>query len=314
MAKKREKFDSKKVRVNEEELAITKIGELITAEQNPFFIFLVFGCLLLFIFFLPTLVHYFNKEEEKPDYSLPNTQDKINNSNTLENQEDAMYELHNTLSISLEEDITIKNFRFENTTFIFTVINNGSNRFSFNQKNYFLEMYTENNTLLERIILVKDTIPKEASVDFSYPIMQNTATNTKKIRFVEKAIADYPNITLNKTEAEEQLLVCENEVETLSYHFKEDKLEAINDVINYSNQNTNYNVKLEEWKNKVSFYNNTHGVSSTFIETGNSFIVNTIIDLKTTNINTLSNAHYYRLDTEPKVVNFEMESRGFRCK
>lgn len=91
-------------------------------------------------------------------------------------------------------------------------------------------------------------------------------------------------------------------------------MEAINDVINYSNQNTNYNVKLEEWKNKVSFYNNTHGVSSTFIETGNSFIVNTIIDLKMTNINTLSNAHYYRLDTEPKVVNFEMESRGFRCK
>lgn len=314
MTKKRTKFDSKKVRVNEEELAITKIGELTMAEQNPLFIFLVFGSLLLFIFFLPTLVNYFNKEEEKPDYSLPNKQDKVDNSDTMDNQDEVIYELSNTLSISLEENIIIKDFYLEDTHFTFTVTNNRNTRFSFNQKNYFLEMYSDDNTLLERIILVKDTIAKGASVDFSYSVMESTAANAKKIRFVEKGVADYPNITLEKTETGEQLLVCENDGETLTYHFKENKLETINEVVNYSNQNTSYSVKLEEWKNKVNLYNNTNGVLSTFMEAGNSFVVNTIVDLKMANINTLSNAYYYLLDTEPKVVKFEMESRGFRCK
>ena len=72
--------------------------------------------------------------------------------------------------------------------------------------------------------------------------------------------------------------------------------------------------KLEEWKNKVNLYNNINGVLSTFMEAENSFVVNTIVNLKTANINTLSNVHYYLLDTEPKVVKFEMESRRFRCK
>ncbi len=312
---KKEKFDSKNVIINKEELSITKIGEMTTSEQNPIFIFFLFGVLLVFIFFLPTIVNYFNKEDEKPDYSvIDNKTGHEKEENPNENEDVVFYTFGESLSIPLEDTLLVQNFHLEGNTLSFTITNKGDSRFHFNQKNYFLETYTEENTLLERVILAKESISKETSVDFSYPILESTAANMKKIRFIEKEIADYPNITLEKNDANEEVLVCTNNKETLTYKFKDQKLFSITDVVNYSLEDNGYNTKLEEWKNKSALYNTIGGISSTFIEAGNGFIVNTVLDLANAKLNNVNNEHYYSYETLGKVVKFEMEARGFSCK
>ena len=49
---KKQKFDTKNIKINEEELSITKIGDMTTAEQSPFLVIGIFITLLVFIFFL----------------------------------------------------------------------------------------------------------------------------------------------------------------------------------------------------------------------------------------------------------------------
>lgn len=311
--KKKQVFDVKKVKINEEELSITKIGEITSGEQSPFLVIGIFLVLLVFIFFLPNLVNLIKGESTKTDYGTP-TEKEPEPEEPIE-KEEPYYELSDTLKVSLEETLVLNKFKIENSEIQFTITNNGENRFNFNRKNYFLELYTEENTFLERIILKKVTIPKEESVTFNYTISEVTATNTKKIRFVEKEIADYPNIELTKNDAGEELLVCTRDFETLTYKFQTGKLQTITDVVNNTNkEDASYNEKLEEWKNKVATYNNIGGISSTWIDTGNGFFVNTVLDLEKVKLENIDNENYYAYETEAKIVKFEMEARGFTCK
>lgn len=309
--KKKQNFDGKKIKINEEELSITKIGEMTTAEQSPFLIIGIFLFLLLFIFFLPSLVNFI-KGDVTTDYGTP-TEKEPEKEQEPEEKEEAYYELNDTLNVSLEKTLVINNFKLENNEIEFTITNNGETRFNFNKKNYFLELYTIENTLLERIILKKESIDKETSTTFRYSLVSSKEI-VKKIRFVEKEIADYPNIDLQKNEAGEELLVCTKETETLTYKFQEGKLVTITDEINNTNTEEDDNALLESWKNKSAVYNNIGGISSTFIDTGNGFFVNTVVDLKNVKIANVDNENYYAYETKPKVVKFEMEARGFRCK
>lgn len=316
MAKnKKNIFDSKNVKINEEELSITKIGEITTSEQNPIFTILLFVILLGFIFVLPTIVNFFNKGEEKPDYSLPTNSETKPNEEEEEKTDFISYDFNEALVIPLEEKITIENFRLEEESISFTIFNNSDSRYNLNERNYFLEIYTEENTLLERVILKKETILKDSSKNYTYKIATNTKNNMKKIMFVEKETTDYPNIELTMNDLKEEILVCTNETETITYKFIEQKLDSITDVVNYPySQNENYNNTLENWQQRVAIYNNIKGISSTFIDSGIGFIVNTVIDLKEANLNNVNNENYYPYNTIPKIVKFEMDSRGFSCK
>lgn len=316
MAKnKKKEMDSKKIKINEEELAITKIGEIKDAEQSPFLVIGIFLFLLIFIFFLPNLVGLIKGDSGKNDYGVPSEKEPKNEEPPEEKKEETYYELNDTLKISLEETLSINNFKLENNEIRFTITNNGETRFTFNKKNYFLELYTEENTLLERVILKKATIAKEESLEFSYQATPSTLASAKKIRFVEKEIADYPNIELQKNEANEEVLVCTAEKETITYKFQNQKLQTITDAVNYPfEDNTSYTEALESWKTKAAIYNSTAGMSSMFVDTGVSFVVNTTLDLPNVKIANVDNENYYAYETQAKIIKFEMEARGFTCK
>lgn len=315
MAKQKKQNDyTKNIKINEEELSITKIGEMTTAEQSPFLVIGIFITLLVFIFFLPSLVNLIKGDTTKTEVSTP-SQKEPGSENPPEEKEETYYEISDSLKITLEETLLVNNFKIENQEIGFTLTNNGETRFNFNRKNYFLEMYTEDNTFLERIILKKDSIPKGESVTFHYPILETTHTNVKKIRLVEKEIADYPNIELEKNEAGEEVLVCTTNTETITYKFQNQNLRTITDVINYPySEDENYKTKLEEWKIKVAKYNATAGITSMFVDTGVGFVVNTTLDLPNVKIADTENENYYAYETKAKIVKFEMDARGFTCK
>ncbi len=315
MAKKK-KFSYKNLKVNEEELSVTKIGEIATAGQNPIFVLFFFAFLLGFIFFLPTIVKYIQGENEKPDYSLNAGTDSSEEKENIDTKELTYYDFGPSLTVSLKDGIKMHSFKLVDNVLHFTITNNGTNKFYFSKHNYFLEIYTDEKTLLERIILAKEGISKEESLNFSYDIQSSTATNMKKLVFVEKEITDYPNISLTTNEMNEETLTCNNNYETITYKFKDAKLTSINDVVNYVRNvnDTNYESTLSLWKTRSTTYSNTSGVTSTFIDSGNGFVVSTVLDVEKVKVSNLENDNYYVYETLAKVINFEMEARGFSCQ
>ena len=315
MAKnKKENLNYKKLRVNQEELSITKIGEITTNEQSPTFVLILFGLILVFIFFLPTIVEFVKGTNEKPDYSLNETTNKKNEEQEeTDSSEENYYTFNDSLSIDLEKNIKIDSFSLNGNTLSFIVTNTSNTRFDFSKDNYFLEFYSEDNTLLERILL-ETSISRESSETLSYVVSANTALNMKKLIFVKKEVMDYPNVELEKNENQEEVLTCTKDTETLTYKFKNEKLFFITDVVNYSSTVSNYSTLLNDWKTKSNTLNNVEGINSIFVDAGNGFVVNTTIDLKTAKMSDVDNVYYYTYETLSKVVSFEMESRGFSCK
>jgi len=313
MARKK-KFSYKNLKVNESDLSITKIGEMPNENKSPIFLFLVFGLFLVFIFFLPEVVTYITGE----DNIIVNNPGSSDNGTTTpegEVEELVYYDLNSNLSIDLESVLKINNFNVSNDVISFRITNSGDSKFYFNKYNYFIELYDENKMLLERVILLKESIAKDNSKDFTYSILPATAFNVKKIVFVQKAVDDYPNIELVKNEAGEETLSCVNGYETITYKFKEQKLNFITDTLNYTRNGSelDYQQDLSLWQERVANYNNIEGISGTFFTTDTGFIVNIALDLENVQMSRVDNDNYYEYETLAKIVDFEMESRGFSC-
>ena len=315
MAKKQKsKFNSKNVKINEEELSITKIGEMDTINQSSTFVLILFGLILIFIFFLPTITNLIKGEDnEKVNYteSEPTPSENEEQENK-DNNEPTMYTITPSLSIPLEENIQLDAFSLNGNTLSYQINNTSPNRFDFDEENYYLELYSEDDTLLARILL--DTnVARTTSTMETIVLNGTTATNAKKILFVKKEESDYPNVELQKNAIEEDILVCSSTIETITYKFKEDKLFEIQDNVNVNSTNTNYISLLNEWKTKSETLNAMNGVNSLLVDAGTSFAVNTSVDLQTAKVSKEDSKYYYEKDTLAKVVNFEMEARGFSC-
>ncbi len=314
MAKK-EKFNSKNVKINEEELSITKIGELSDTEQSSALIFILFGVILVFIFFLPTIVNLIKGNNNKPDYSLI---EKPNENSTgdepSEGEQISYFTLNDTLSIDLEENIKIDTFVLEGNELSFQTTNTKNSKFSFHDENYFLELYSEDDTLLERIFLGDIVVPKGESTTSSFILSSSTALSMKKLLFTKKEIVDYPNVTLEKNDLEEEVLTCTKDTETYTYKFQQEKLFSISHIVSYSTTISNYETLRNTWESNSERLNTLGGINSVFVDAGNGFVVNTTIDLKTAKSSDLDNSNYYSNETLAKVVKFEMEAKGFDCK
>lgn len=313
MARKK-KFSYKNLKVDESDLAVTKIGEMPNENKSPIFVILVFGILIAFIIFLPDIVSYLS-EGNIPFINGPSVIEEENTPEDVNEKELIYYNLDSSSFIQLEEGINISNLEVENNKLSFVISNNNESKFYFSKRNYFIELYSEDKTLLERIILTKDSISNDSSKDYNYSILSNTAINAKMIVFVEKQVEDYPLVTLSTNEEREEVLTCIREDETITYKFKEEKLEVILDVLNYirSDNDIEYLNDVMNWQNRVSSYNNINGITSSFISNDNGFVVNTMLNLANVKTSAIDNDYYYEYKTPAKVVNFEMEARGFSC-
>ena len=312
MAKeKKDKINYKNLKVNQEELSITKIGQLSTADQSPIFIIVLFGFILIFIFFLPTITNYIKGNNKETIYETPHTDPKPEEP-LIPEEETKMYTIEDALSISLEENINLSQFVLNEDILSFQVTNMGTNRFDFDAENYFLELYSSDSTLLERILL-EGVVNRGASLTINVSLNNNSVENVEKISFVTKEVTDYPNVNLRVNELEEEVLTCSNSIETLTYKFQNEKLFEITDNVNVNSNNKEYLNLFNEWKVKTETLNNIDGVTSVFVDTGSNFVANTTIDLKTAKLKN-EGKYYYENETLAKVVHFEMESRGFSCK
>lgn len=314
MAKqKKSKFNAKNVKINEEELSITKIGEMDTVNQSSTFVLILFGLILVFIFFLPTITNWIKGDDEKQvNYTEKKENEPSTSEEETEQNELTMYTLSPSLTISLEENIKLDTFTLSNTTLSYQVMNQTQRTFDFAKENYYLELYSEEDTLLDRRLL-DTSVGSNSSVIVTFTLNATTASSVKKVVFVKKEESDFPNVTLQKNALEEDILICTNPIETITYKFKEEKLYEILDTVSVKGDNVEYSSLLTEWKTKSETLNTIEGINSLFVDAGTSFGVNTSIDLQTAKVSKEDSKYYYEKDTLAKVVNFEMEARGFSC-
>ena len=315
-AMSRKKKEVAPIVLSYQELMPSVIGRIDSKEKSNWVVIVLFIVLIIFIIALPSITTYISGEKQIT--FGPNQNENKKPIDNTPVHETIYYDYSNTLEIPVE-GLNFKQFDIVRKTFSFTIENKNE------VKNYlvnhvlYMELYDNNQTLLQRVKLPNENLSKGSSLDYQFELTVPTA-QIAKIVIEEKKVSDYPAIQLKKESDGTYLLVCSKDVETLTYQFDtEGKLYYIMDIVNYPSSYENYQMKLMDYRQISSKYNGIEGVTSNISEVGSGFTSTTTITLEKIDFenrsikNTLNNPAYYGKGTEGKVVYFELSAMNYQC-
>jgi len=311
---------------------ITSTSDLVTPPKEPknkkgiIGIVIIFVILIGAIIGLPYITEYLENRNEKVVNPSPNPNNENPNPNGEEPKPSddlpAVYVIEPDTKFVFEGlDVTsIRLVEEDNDYYIrFIVKNTNTTNINLADKNYYLELYTEDNTFLERVKL-DDSIVAGVSEGKYYLISADTFTKARVLNMVAKTTTDYPDVALNEDVEKNSNLVCRNGGSTITYTFNNKQLKNIKDTFTMTSTDTeemNYQIILTNYQNLIANYAIIDGVSATLVPsisaTASSFTTNIEIDLATAKVDSISNRNYYKLDTSAKIVKFEMEAMRYTC-
>lgn len=319
--KKEKKKKIKNIALEQTELTPTTIGIFENRKKNSIGVFVLLTLFVLIVFFLPEISNLVNKYLNPDATIIPsgpnNPVEPIKPPEEGENKNNEFYELNETLSIS-REDITLSDFVVdkENNTLAYSLTNSSNNYQDMEALNYYLEIYNENRTLLERVKVASMT--SLASGAFRNVIKNISATSADTIFYltlVKKTTMDYPQFNLSNITVDGiGTLVCTRDNEKVTYKFRSGELSELTNEISYLSDATNYAETLAANKLLVNNYNNSTGIVSNLIENASGHNIMTNVDLERSARTYIFNADTFTKGTEPKVVKFEMEAQNFICE
>ena len=297
-------------------LKATSLGNLETKENGPLVTILWVGLLVVCIISLPYIADFAQNYQnnkiidtptKKPDHTSDNnTQGEITKDQTI-------YNFEKNLVIT-ENKFNLSDFSVSNNTLTFKITNVGGDVDYFKKHNYFVELFNDDKTLLQRIKFDGITINKSKTITLNVDAVSFT-----KISFIEKDVKDYPNVTLKKV-SEIPTLTCQNKDLKVIYTFSTDednKLKTIETNYSYASTNKDYEQMLSRYETYATSYNSLGGVKATLIPINTGFTFKVNIDLATipeaSYTSTFTDKYYYSLDTEAKIVAFELKTSGFTC-
>ena len=297
-------------------LKATSLGNLETKENGPLVAILWVGLLVVCIISLPYIADFVQNYQnnkiidtptKKPDHTSDNnTQGEIT-------KDQAIYNFEKNLVIT-ENKFNLSDFSVANNVLTFKITNVGGDVDYFKKHNYFVELFNDDKTLLQRIKFDGITINKSKTITLNVDAVSFT-----KISFIEKDVKDYPNVTLKKVN-ETPTLTCQNKDLKVIYTFSTDednKLKTIETNYSYASTNKDYEQMLSRYETYATSYNSLGGVKATLIPINTGFTFKVNIDLATipeaSYTSTFTDKYYYSLDTEAKIVAFELKTSGFTC-
>ena len=297
-------------------LKATSLGNLETKENGPLVAILWVGLLVVCIISLPYIADFVKNYQnnkiidtptKKPDHTSDNnTQGEITKDQTI-------YNFEKNLVIT-ENKFNLSDFSVSNNALTFKITNVGGDVDYFKKHNYFVELFNDDKTLLQRIKFDGITINKSKTITLNVDAVSFT-----KISFIEKDVKDYPNVTLKKV-SEIPTLTCQNKDLKVIYTFSADednKLKTIETNYSYASSNKDYEQMLSRYETYATSYNSLGGVKATLIPINTGFTFKVNIDLATipeaSYTSTFTDKYYYSLDTEAKIVAFELKTSGFTC-
>lgn len=321
---KKKKKTNEPIIINQEPLSTTTIGKIEIKDNGPIFAIVGIVIFVICIILLPTI------SEWVASLSNPNIVDKGSPGTGVtppseeeeeDNSEIKYYDVKEDLLIVLS-GFNFSNFVVDSNTktLTFTITNqNGDSEF-FTKNNYYLELYTTDELLLQRIRLTTEIV--NGTVNFTYDINEALATGTvSKVAIVLKTDEDYPPVELETDSKNNPILTCEKDNEILTYQFVYENnvyhLIQINEQNSYQSSDPNYATHLQEYTVLSNNYSGINGVRTTLNPTATGFSFETNIDLEEISV---ANYHrifekdiYYDRNTEARVISFELSSSGYTC-
>lgn len=319
MAKKKKE----QIVLNKTELMPTTIGTLDQKENGPIVVIVLIVLFIICIFLLP-YVNEWLQEPEQITTTPPSTTTPSDDEPNLDEPTDEItyYTISNNLTIDLE-GLEFSNFTVNSTnhTLNFTLTNVSGKEDFFETNNYFMELYSSDNKLLQRIKLEKDNIITSST--YSYDVSTAFSNGTiNKLTLSNIATTDYPNVSLSNDTTGTPYLTCTKDNQTLTYYFTEQdgtyKLNQLRERLTFQNTAQDYNTTLENYTTLVASLNNVTGVSTDLVPTTSGFTFELTLQLGSVTNPTMNRYFtdniYYRANTEAKVVAFELESENYTCQ
>lgn len=317
MARNKKKY--KNIKLEQTELTPTTIGMFESRRKSSIGTVIILGIFILTVIFLPNISEYVNKYLN-PTPSSSNKPSSPGKKPTVpdapDDDDDNFVAFIDNLKVT-NDDITVSNFVIDvtNLTISYDITNNSNKSENIEELNYYLEIYNQEQTLIERVKLADEqTLNSGAFINTKRTITSESATTIGYISIIKKNISDYPMYELKNSENGNGSLVCSNAHEKVTYKFYEEKLKEVTHESSYLKTENNYQSLYETNKVKSNTLNSKLGISSTFFEYESGYNITTIVNLNETERTYIFNADSFKLETEPKVVKFEMEAQGFKCE
>lgn len=316
MARKKRRY--KNIKLEQTELTPTAIGMFENRRKSSIGTIMILGIFILAVIFLPQISEYVNKYlNQVPIISnKPSDPGKKPVVPEPSDDDDNLTAFVDNLKVTNEE-ITVSNFIIDkdNLTISYDITNNTNSSKNLESLNYYLEIFNSEQTLIERIKLADEyDLNSGAFINIKRNIVSDSANTIGFISIIKKNTNEYPLVELKMDEEGNSSLVCSNAHEKVTYKFSELKLKEVTSEASYSNTDSNYQELYEINKVKSSTYNNKLGVTSTFFEHETGYNITTSLNLNEVSRMYIFNADSFKLDTEPKIVKFEMETQGFKCE
>lgn len=291
-------------------------------EHGPGAILAMFGIIIVIIIFLPTIqekVKEFTAED--PVVYTPTTTDD-DNKKEEETEELEFLDLAESTSVDIKS-LNLAKFTktFTDDYYInFNLMNNGKESYQYKDKIY-IELYSEDKTLLSRSILYNDTeLFANDSIELSLVINDNAYESASLIVVREITEENYPVVELEQDIKDQEVLTCTYKDRSIKYTFNELRLIAIEntyDVKIDNNDIESYTAKLNARKKQSVELDLKDGVSSSYADAINGYIIITELDLKVLQedeLKAINDNNYYYYQQYAKVVKYEQLAKGYTCE
>lgn len=303
----------KQIVISEEELVPTTLAVVQDKKKANVFgmiwIFIIFIIFIAGVIYLPEISAYINSYLN-PDVVVPNTPSKDNKKEDDTKDETSVkeYKIANDLEIT-EESFKISNFNIENNTIKFKITNLTSEVLELKDAHYFVNLYSDNKKLLQRIYL-QDIISPSSEADATYDLSDSSASIISLVKISEE---EYPSHIVTVPEEGVATLTCTKNYEKVEYLLNNNKVYVANLIYEVNTTDVNFNNLYNNYQTLQTTYNNIEGVSSNITLENGLLNFKTIINLSSVKSDTLNLKSVYPFGTDAKVIYFEMTASGYTC-
>ena len=179
----------KQIVISEEELVPTTLAVVQDKKKANVFgmiwIFIIFIIFIAGVIYLPEISAYINSYLN-PDVVVPSTPSKDNKKEDDTKDETSVkeYKIANDLEIT-EESFKISNFNIENNTIKFKITNLTNEVLELKDAHYFVNLYSDNKKLLQRIYL-QDILSPSSETDAAYDLSDSSAKVISLVKISEE--------------------------------------------------------------------------------------------------------------------------------
>ena len=303
----------KQIVISEEELVPTTLAVVQDKKKASVFgmiwIFIIFIIFITGVIYLPEISAYINSYLN-PEVVVPSTPSKDNKKEDDTKDETSVkeYKIANDLEIT-EENFKISNFNIENNTIKFKITNLTSEVLELKDAHYFVNLYSDNKKLLQRIYL-QDILSPSSETDAAYDLSDSSA---KVISLVKISEEEYPSHIVTVPEEGVATLTCTKNYEKVEYLLNNNKVYVANLIYEVNTTDVNFNNLYNNYQTLQTTYNNIEGVSSNITLENGLLSFKTIINLSSVKSDTLNLKTVYPFGTDAKVIYFEMTASGYTC-